>query len=67
MIVDLLGSGVIDAFKRGRNKVGYGRGRQSMNRSLIECFKCHKVCHFHYECLGWERHAHYVELDEEDE
>lgn len=34
-------------FRGGR---GRGRGRQAMNRSTIECYKCHKLGHFKYEC-----------------
>jgi len=38
---------------RGRNNHGHGRGgrgRQSFNKALIECFQCHKLGHFQYEC-----------------
>lgn len=61
------GRGGKGAFRGGCNKAGHGRGRQSLNKSLIECFKCHKMGHFQYECPNWERQAHYAELDEEDE
>ncbi|KAI9177638.1 hypothetical protein LWI28_017655 [Acer negundo] len=32
---------------RGR---GRGRGRHSFNKALVECYKCHKLGHFQYEC-----------------
>lgn len=35
--------------------------------ALIECFKCHKLGHFQYECPEWEKRANYVELEEKDE
>jgi len=36
---------------RGRASFrGRGRGRQSINKAEIECFKCHKLGHFQYEC-----------------
>ena len=38
---------------RGMFRGGRGRGRgrrQSLNKAIIECFKCHKLGHFQYEC-----------------
>ena len=32
---------------RGR---GRGRGRQGFDKSFIECFYCHDLGHFKYEC-----------------
>lgn len=32
---------------RGR---GRGRGRQAFNKAIIECYKCHQLWHFQYEC-----------------
>nr|AFP55578.1 copia-type polyprotein [Rosa rugosa] len=49
---------------RGR---GRGRGRQGFNKALVECYKCHKLGHFQYECPNWERTANYAELEEEEE
>ncbi|CAJ2637501.1 unnamed protein product [Trifolium pratense] len=43
---------------RGR---GRGRGRQSFT---MECFKCHKLGHFQYECPEWNKETNYAELDE---
>ena len=62
-----------DRFSRGRGRGvfrggrGRGRGRQSLNKSIIECFKCHKLGHFQYECFDWEKKANYAELEEEEE
>lgn len=47
---------------RGR---GRGRGRGFTNRSTVECYKCHKLGHFQYECPKWEEEANYAE-DSED-
>ncbi|GJY23804.1 retrovirus-related pol polyprotein from transposon TNT 1-94 [Tanacetum coccineum] len=38
---------------RGRGRGGMrerGRGRSSFDKSTIECYKCHKLGHFQYEC-----------------
>lgn len=34
---------------RGGSKGGRGR-RRSLNKGLVECYKCHKLGHFQYEC-----------------
>ncbi|XP_024193672.1 uncharacterized protein LOC112197283 [Rosa chinensis] len=34
-------------FRGGR---GRGMGRQPLNKAIIECFKCHKLGHYQYEC-----------------
>jgi hypothetical protein len=51
---------------RGRGR-SWGRGRQSFNKAIIECFRCHKLGHFSYECPGYEKTANYAELDCEEE
>lgn len=49
---------------RGRER---GRGRQSFTKAAVECFKCHNLGHFQYECPQWNKEANYAELDEEEE
>ncbi|RVW23483.1 Retrovirus-related Pol polyprotein from transposon TNT 1-94 [Vitis vinifera] len=49
---------------RGR---GRGRGRQAFNKAIVECYKCHQLGHFQYECPKWDKGAHYAELDEKEE
>lgn len=53
---------------RGRSTFrGRGRGRgRAFKKSLIECFKCHKLDHFQCECPDWKE-AYYAELDEHEE
>nr|DAD41107.1 TPA_asm: hypothetical protein HUJ06_015430 [Nelumbo nucifera] len=50
-------------FFRGR---GRGRGRQSFNKATVECYKCHKLGHFQYECPSWDKEANYAEVGEEE-
>ena len=47
----------------GSFRGGRGRGRQLFNKAVIECFKCHKLGHYQYECPDWEKNANYVELE----
>ena len=49
---------------RGR---GHGRGAQIYNKATVECFKCHRLGHFQYECPNLNKEAYYAELDQEDE
>lgn len=34
---------------------------------MVECYKCHNLGHFQYECPAWEKRANYAELEEEEE
>lgn len=55
---------------RGRgtyHERGRGRGRQSFTWDTVECFKCHNLWHFQYECPKWNKETHYAELDDDKE
>ena len=51
---------------RGRGR-GRGRDRQSFNKSLVECFKCHRLGHYQYECPTGTRRVNFAELDDEED
>jgi len=36
-------------------------------KPLLNAYKCHKLGHFQYECLVWDKEANYAELDKEEE
>ena len=46
-----------------------GRGRQAFNKAIVECYKCHQLGHFQYECPKWEKeaNANYAELEGKEE
>lgn len=56
---------------RGRDRSSYrgrGRGRgRSFNKTVVECYRCHKLGHFQYECPTEGNGAHYAELEEKEE
>ncbi|KAI5387042.1 hypothetical protein KIW84_073263 [Lathyrus oleraceus] len=48
------------AFRGGRGQ-GRGKGRLNWSKDTVECYKCHKLRHFQYECQ-----ANYANLDESE-
>lgn len=54
---------------RGRGYVrGRGRGRgRVFNKSSIECYKCHKLGHFQYECPSYVNYVEYSDLEKDEE
>ena len=52
------------SFGRGH---GRGRGRGSFNKSLVECYKCHNLGHYQFECPNAEKKVNFVEFNEEEE
>ena len=60
------GAGVPLAYIEGQRKRPR-KGKTTIQQELVECYKCHKLGHFQYECLDWERGAYYAELEEEEE
>ena len=37
------------------------------NNAMVECYRCHKIGHFQFECPSWGNEANYAELGEEEE
>ena len=58
------GHGTYRGRGRGRRR---GRGRVDFNKATVECYRCHQLGHFRYECPSGNKEANYAELDEEDE
>ena len=44
-----------------------GRGRQAFNKAIVECYKCHQLGHFQYECSKWENEANYAKFEGKEE
>jgi len=51
------------AFRGG----GRGRGRYNFDKTTVECYRCHKLGHFQYECPTVSKEANYVELNNKEE
>lgn len=57
-----------ESSNRGRGRSGYrgrgrGRGRANFDKSTVECFNCHKLGHFQWECQSKE--SNHTEISEE--
>jgi hypothetical protein len=55
---------------RGRGRGGFrgrrgGRGVSNFDKSTVECYYCHKLGHFQYECPTKESEANFAEFHEE--
>ena len=46
---------------------GRGRGRADFSKATVECYRCHQLRHFWYECPSRNKEANYAQLDEEEE
>lgn len=49
---------------RGRGR-GRGRGMSNFDKSTVECYHCHKLGHYQYECPSKESGANFAESQEE--
>jgi len=55
---------------RGRGRGGFrgrerGRSVSTYDKSTVECYGCHKLGHYQYECPSKEKEANYAEAQEE--
>lgn len=49
------------SFRGGRGR-GRGRGRPNYNKETVECYRCHKLRHFQYEC-----EANFADMESSEE
>ena len=42
-----------------------GRGRQNFDKAIVECYYCHKLGRFQYECPKLKKEVNYMKVDEE--
>ncbi|GAA0186223.1 hypothetical protein LIER_33511 [Lithospermum erythrorhizon] len=42
---------------RGRDREGFSRGggKSSFNKATVECYKCHNLGNFQYDCPKWSK------------
>ena len=45
---------------------GRGRRKLTFNKATIECYSCHDLGYFQYECPKMNKELNYVELEEDD-
>ncbi|XP_076945099.1 uncharacterized protein LOC143616015 [Bidens hawaiensis] len=50
-------------FNRGWGR-GRGRSRPEYDKTSVECYRCHQLGHFAYECTKDEKVVNYAEFDE---
>jgi hypothetical protein len=43
------------------------QGHHAFNKTTVECYRCHKLGHFQYECPTETKKANYAEMDKEEE
>lgn len=49
--------------RSGAFRGGRGRGRNN-NKATVECYRCHQLWHYQYECPSLRRQANYAKVEE---